>query len=604
MVITPAIGVPSEVVLQDTLKSCLVVVFSIAAALAFTWDIRSKTAIIYFHNVFWLPVSLAIFATFSAYWAHAYLAYVEAIRWLIFSLLFLIGSNTLTQKRVSRTVWGIHVGAVLATLWAVTQFWTGFSIFPQGPNPASTFVNRNFYAEYLICTIPFSVYLLTIARNKAWLVFLSVTLGLNLVGLSMTGTRSALVVLLFVSILISAALWTNRRYFLLDGWNARATFFALTLTIATVAWLGSIPTNNRKLIAEFGATTALDRGLSRVISTMEAKEYSEGSFSVRLDLWKTTLSMIVANRAMGVGAGSWEVQAPLFQNPGREVEADYYAHNEILQLVAEYGVLGWLFLIALSTYIGRAIVRTVLLPKAQFGSEIHLRYFSLISLLGLLLVSCAGFPWRMATTGALFALGLSILAASDMRIGFKPFGIGYVIKLKKSWVYISLWILSLVFTLALYISEQAFAAESSLIRGIKWIAMATMSGNPDDALGLELKAKGLSLVRTGIDINPHYRKLTPIAADLLAAAGDWENALWIWESTLESRPNVTAIISNIANAHLKIGNASKAQHYLDRALALQPGSSTLKTLQEQIWLTTEQDKVGQETHLPPDSLRK
>lgn len=604
MVIVPAIGVPSELVLQDTLKSSLVATFAIAAAIVFTWQARDNATSLHVHGLFWLPASLAIFSWLSTYWSNAYLASVEATRWFVFSLLFLVGSNAFTPQRVSRLAWGIHLGAVVASFWAANQYWSGFSIFPQGPSPASTFVNRNIYAEYLVCTVPFSAYLIAITKSRNWTAFLAITLGLNLVGLSMTGTRSALAALILISGLIPAAIWTNRQYYKTVGWSSLRMFMVLTLLTLTFLWLGSFQTNNRKLIAEFGAISAIDRGLNRIISTTKAAEYVSGSFSVRLSLWKTTIRMIAANPVSGVGAGAWEVQAPRFQDSERGVEDDYYAHNELLQLIAEYGLLGWTFLIALSIYIAVAIVRTARLPRPQAGLEVHLRYFSLISLMSLLLISGAGFPWRMATTGALFTLLLAILAASDLRIGLNPPATGYLIKLKVSWTYASMGILTLAFAMALYVTKQAFTAESSLITGIKWIATATMPPNSDDDLGRELKSKGLALVRNGIDINPHYRKLTPIAADLLAASGDWENALWIWESILESRPYVTAIIYNIAKAHLQMGNLPKAQQYLDRAIANQPGSVELQALQEQIWLKTTRDKVGSSNPIPINSLRK
>ena len=55
----------------------------------------------------------------------------------------------------------------MASLWAALQFWVDFRFFPQGPNPASTFVNRNFFAEFAVCTLPFSALLLARARQSA-----------------------------------------------------------------------------------------------------------------------------------------------------------------------------------------------------------------------------------------------------------------------------------------------------------------------------------------------------------------------------------------------------------------------------------------------------
>ena len=79
----------------------------------------------------------------------------------------------------------------------------------------------------------------------------------------------------------------------------------------------------------------------------KASEYTDGSFSIRAAMWKTTGRMILAHPVAGVGAGAWEVQMPRFQDPANVLETDYYAHNEILQLLAEYGLTGLLFLLAL-----------------------------------------------------------------------------------------------------------------------------------------------------------------------------------------------------------------------------------------------------------------
>ena len=68
----------------------------------------------------------------------------------------------------------------------------------------------------------------------------------------------------------------------------------------------------------------------------------------------------------------------------------------------------------------------------------------------------------------------------------------------------------------------------------------------------------LRLVREGIAINPHYRKITPMVADELARWGDWRNATWIWESVLASRPYVVAIISNAARGHAALGDRQGA----------------------------------------------
>ncbi|OIQ65964.1 exodeoxyribonuclease III [mine drainage metagenome] len=166
--------------------------------------------------------------------------------------------------------------------------------------------------------------------------------------------------------------------------------------------LGSLPCGNAKIIAENNGTTALQRSFMRAASLKQPAEYTEGSASVRVTLWKATARMITAHPLVGVGAGAWEVQIPLYLSN----EIDFYPHNEVLQLLAEYGLLvGGLFLAVLFACLLLAAGKTWRLSGANL-TEAPLRALILCSLLALLIVSNAEFPWHLATTCALLALGL------------------------------------------------------------------------------------------------------------------------------------------------------------------------------------------------------
>ena len=145
MVLLPAIGYPTEELLQDTLKSILVSFFTLATVIYLFFNIIKQPSKLTLHSILLLPLCLLFFALVSMYWSHSYLSAVESCRWLIFSLILLIGLNSITLSNVYHLVWGIHIGSLFASLWTALQFWFDFNFFAQGPNPASTFVNRNFF---------------------------------------------------------------------------------------------------------------------------------------------------------------------------------------------------------------------------------------------------------------------------------------------------------------------------------------------------------------------------------------------------------------------------------------------------------------------------
>lgn len=132
---------------------------------------------------------------------------------------------------------------------------------------------------------------------------------------------------------------------------------------------------------------------------------------------------------------------------------------------------------------------------------------------------------------------------------------------------------------ALYVAEQAMASESKLVRAIKIALTISKSGEPSNPQWDKAKAEMLALMEQGIRINPHYRKLTPMAADELASWGDWTNAIWIYESVLASRPNVVAIAANISRGYMQLGDYQKSMEYLSRARKLQPTAPAVRSVE-------------------------
>ena len=576
MVLVPAAGMPTEELLQDTLKSSLVAAFTLFASYVWLWRARADTPHFRWHRVLIPLLALLGYALVSMAWSHTYLAGVEAVRWFILAGLVLVGLQCWSLPSLNLLAWGVHLGATLAALWAALQFWFDWHFFAQGPTPASTFVNRNFFAEYLVCSLPFSALLLTRVRRRITVYTLTFVFAFQLVALLMAGTRSALLALLVLLGLAAIIALRLRQRIQQAGWRAGSLTTVLAIGTITVWTLASIPTRLPDILAEAGPVTALQRSIQRGHTLLQSQQYQQGSFAMRLDMWRSTLRMISDHPLTGVGAGAWETEIPRYQNAGTQLETDYYAHNEPLQLVAEYGLLGVLVLLALTVYWLRSAWLTWQLPDVN--AETIPRWVALASLLALGLVGCAGFPWRLAGTGALAAVSLGVLAASDLRLRHHS-----TRTLTTGFALAGLAMLSIVTGVALYIAWQAILCERLLVRAAKVALAINQSADPRDPRWNAEKQLMLEQVRAGIVINPHYRKLTPIVADSLAGWGDWANATWIWESVLRSRPNVPVLCANVARGYLQMGDLPHARLYVKRAMMLQPDAPSVRSLQVMLW---------------------
>lgn len=575
----PTLGVPSQLVLQDTLKSAVLGFGVLLAALLFFWPVRRHSTPLRWHGLVWLPLVLMAYALGSMVWSHTYLAGVEAIRWCVLALLLWLGLNTLNRHTLPTLLWGVHAGVVGASVWVALQFWWDLDLFPQAAFPASTFINRNFFAEYAVSALPLSVYQLVHLRRLRWLGPMAASVALVVVAILMTGTRSALVALCLLVAVLAVLGLRYRRQLPWRHWSRPQRTLVAAVLAMGVAGLGSVPSSTPRVLADNLGETALLRSALRLASLAQPTEYTEGSFSIRSGMWKATARMVLAHPWSGVGAGAWEVQIPLYQRTDTVLETDYYAHNETLQLLSEYGLLvGGLFLAFLVSYLLVSAGSTWRLHDSR-PDVAPLRAVTLASLLALLLVSHVGFPWHLASTGALLVLCLAILGHTDTTLGRTDAWLARPMRWRPHYRRPVLALLLGSLALATYITAQAIQAERKIVGAV---AKAIYMHSPEAQqapLSPENRAHMLDDAREGIAINPHYRKLTALLGDTLAHIDDWHNAAWVWESVVASRPHIVAVWRNLAQAYSHEGEHAKAQQALAQVQRLQPGLPSTHVLE-------------------------
>jgi O-antigen ligase len=572
--ITPAVGVPHEMMLQDTLKSMIVAFMSLGAALLLFWRQRNRRDALRWHFVMWLPIMLCVYGLGSMVWAHTYLAGVEAIRWFLFALIVWLVLNTYTREKVPMLAWGIHLGALATALLGAAQFWLDVKFIPQGPNPAATFVNRNFAAEFVCSTLIFSAWLILRERRTPVLVFLSATSAFHFLYLMMCGTRSALIASYFSFAFIAVLAWKYRSLLAFPSWKSEQKILVPSAMLAVMLGLGFIPAGNST--PELRGVTPFER----VVKRTAAIQAGDGTLGVRMVMWKASWTMIKANPLTGVGAGTWEADIPLYQAPGSQLETDYYVHNEIIQVVAEYGLVGWLFLLGLIAYSLRSAWLALTAKTEPEMQEGLVRAVALTSLLALMVVSNIGFPWRLATTGVMFAICLGILGACDARAGVRKFlgaqRLAWAPAASQTAAVATVGCLAL----ATYISYKAAECEQKIVQSVKMaLSISASPDGPNSPRFDKMKREMLQMAREGIAINPHYRKITPMLGDELAKWGDWKNAVWVWESVLSSRPYVAAIATNVSRGYMALNNYDKAFEYLEKAKRVQPKAVSVRSLE-------------------------
>jgi O-antigen ligase len=567
----PAIGMPVAEIMQDTFKSALVASTATGAALMLAMRLPSGQKVV-LHPALLLPASLAMYAAISVLWAHPYLAAVEAARWAVILLLITVAINSLNRERLGWLALAIHVGAATASLWVILQFTVDLQWFAQNDsNPGSTFANRNFFAEYAVTALPFSVYAMLHSRRWHVTCLIAIAMALIVVAIMMTGTRSALLTMwLLMGTVLPFAAWRYRRALPAAGWSRQQRIAAQVVFVLTAIILAALPTHNPRIAAEERGTTGFERAITR---TSAALTFSDSSLRMRASMWRSTMQVILDHPVTGVGAGNWQSVIPAYEGAqGASLELDAHAHNEYLEIVAEYGLVGCLFLAALGAY----LLRSTMLTWRAGPQDPHgpMRATALTSLLALLMVSGAGFPWHMAGTAALLAIAVALLAVTER----PEFAHAYLnASWHPSWRAPAAALSAAALGLSAYVFQQASLCEIKLVRATKLAFYIDDAGDVTNEVHAPLKAEVERLAREAIAINPHYRSLTPGLGDEFGKWGDWEQAVFIWESVLEHRPNLVAVLTNTARGYLALQQPDKALTYLGRARAIAPNSVAVRS---------------------------
>ena len=562
---TAAIGAPGQFVLPDTIKSVTAALFAFAALALFAWRQSSDRSMpLRWHWFLAIPFALALFAFASMAWAPASTAAVEGARWLVVGTVVALGANAFARDDFRWVARAAHWGILVVSAFALVEFWLGWNIFPSSAAPGGNFGNRNLYAEYVAVTFPFSLWLLLRGGNLRESLLRGAAIGFVLLGLMATGTRSAMIAVLAQLAATAVFLLAYRarggfaatdRRALLGGWAAALTVILL---------LGSIPSRSPNIIEEHQLAdhgmTAVERAHFRLNTLRLAESYStNSSFGFRVAGWHASRAMVAQNPLLGVGAGAWNTASPLYLPDDLDTEFVWMAHNEPLQLVAEYGLVGWLALGGLATLLVLSMGSLVRdLSRDQDADMAFARWTAVLAVVAFGVVSLAGLPLHQSAPTYVFAIGLGLLVAwLPMRT------ISGAQVPAAAWWSARAGSLALVLV-ALVLGIQGMRSDHHMrrARGILGGLEVTPGLTPEQVAAY--RAQAVDHLRKSLAIFPDHGVYLLGATQSLANLGDAQSVVWLGNLQLATRPHVAQVQCNLTRAYADLNNFESAQQILTR----------------------------------------
>ncbi|MDD5454332.1 MAG: tetratricopeptide repeat protein [Candidatus Ratteibacteria bacterium] len=277
----------------------------------------------------WLVINLF-------YSSYRYASVTELSRLLTcFALYFAVVNLLKREKDLLLTVFFIVIVFAGLSVHGVFDYFHN-----RNPVIISTFGNPNFFSAYLVTVLP--VVLLLCIYNflrknfliSSLLFILTVTTIFLLYVLSSRGAWLALA----VSVISLLVLFGNR--ILKLRWKTY-----IVIGLAVILFVGS---------------GILFQKMPRIKSYLN-DEMTKGTIGIRLHIWHGTLRMIQARPLLGWGMGTFIIVYPRFRIPEyflnlHSVNATDHAHNEILQLTSEIGLIGLgIFLLFLGIILFQAV---------------------------------------------------------------------------------------------------------------------------------------------------------------------------------------------------------------------------------------------------------
>jgi len=370
----------------------------------------------------WPPICWAVLA-FVAYAVGRYLIcdveYVgrrELVRILVYAALFLAILNNLHRQESTQIIsFTLIFLAMAISFYAVYQFVTRsnyvwfFQVASKGRG-SGTYISPNHLAGFLEMLLPLALAYTLVGREKPLMkIFVGYAALVMLAGITVTASRGGWVATLLALSFLCVALLSHRTYRLP----------ALVLLVAMVAAGVFITTQTAFFKTRF----------SRAVGPNNL------DMTTRLDMWDAATRMWRDHFWTGVGPGHYDLRWRVYRPASVQLRPER-AHNDYLNTLADWGVIGAAIITASLTALGVGIVKAwknVRRGENDFSSGMSNKFAFVLGATGgivaLLAHSAVDFNLQIPAN-AIIAISLMALLSSHWRFATERYWFSAGIALK------------------------------------------------------------------------------------------------------------------------------------------------------------------------------
>ena len=441
-------------------------------------------------------------------------------------IFFAVLTNTETIAQGRRLIASAILACVFACCWSIYQN-NGLSFSILRFSYSSTFGNPIFFSQYLTAMIPLGIAMIfTEAR-----------------------TQSKVSLFFKQAFYLAALAFSMTLLVMTRSWGAYLGL-GIALIYCYIAMLFSCSGRIKRIIAGLSvALLILGVIAGSVLWPKVQANFRERKLQnlMRIHVWASSFNIIKAQPIMGVGVGNFEYAYPLYRTPKEKAVTPRgtkytQAHNQILQIWSEVGILGLLVFLGILFYAFRKSALFIETKKKQNAfNEIFLMAGTTAALVALLVQSFFNPMLEIPTSGLLFWLLLALVftgrapaaGAAGRAVTMHRTERGVtILKITGGTVCVALLFLGPVKIfrplISDYFLEKAQVAES-----------------------IQDTKEAVSKLERSLRVYPHNWKALFFSGKIHQAMGAYQEAAKYYETALRYHPNYTIIWNNLGSAYMQ-----------------------------------------------------
>lgn len=361
--------------------------------------------------LYWPILGFITWSFVSLLWIeNGYLAAIMLVQFVAISLIFLLTVNVFkNNRRIDGFIILITVSLTFVSVIGLLQYYfsdidTIKHFFVQIASPASTFGNKNFASHFLVMVLPLNFVLILLSKNSRQIALYSVFLAISSWFLIYTVARQAYVA-------IAVELLVLFLFFALDKWKNKDKALLETIDNRKIKGVAIVFI----LIFLIFAANFTKQGFSYSNSKIEKiQSISVDEHNPRLPAWRNTIEMIKDHPIIGVGVGQWQAKYPLYYDRAmkdiifNESTRLKRLHNDYLEIFANVGVVGYVFLL----WISWLMIKILWYILRDCNNDYRIQVLGLtLGVIGFLVVSIFSFPIRVFFPAFLLFVFIGIIVS-------------------------------------------------------------------------------------------------------------------------------------------------------------------------------------------------